>query len=116
MGIDRIGKGGGIAPTGAGNVSGSSPTGPTQETFKVARTAPTEAASNAALDRVRSGEMTINQYLDHQVDQATSHLSGKLSVEQMDFIRQSLREQLSSDPALVDLVKGATGAVPPSTE
>jgi hypothetical protein len=39
-----------------------------------------------------------------------------LSGEQLSFIRESLRAQMSSDPALVDLVKSTTGQLPPRDE
>jgi hypothetical protein len=119
MGIDGIGKGGGKPPVsgvdrpGSAEVGGVS--GPTTE-FKVSRTNAAEAISGGSLDQVRSGAISVSQYLDNKVSEATSHLTDRLSSEQLAFVRQSLREQLSSDPALIDLVKAATGSLPPPTE
>lgn len=110
MSIDRIGKGPNIAPPTTNEVTGPSPTG-SGEVFRVARTEKSEAAS--LVERVRSGELTVEQYLDLRVSEATSHLDGKVSSDQLAFVRNSLREQLATDPVLVDLVRGITGAVPP---
>ncbi|MBN1609570.1 MAG: hypothetical protein JW940_23260, partial [Polyangiaceae bacterium] len=62
-----------------------------------------------ALERVRSGELSLDQYLDGRVQEAVQHLVGKLSPDQLDFVRETLREQLSSDPVLVELVGRAVG-------
>jgi hypothetical protein len=62
-----------------------------------------------ALERVRSGELSLDQYLDGRVQEAVQHLVGKLSPEQLDFVRGTLREQLSSDPVLVELVQRTVG-------
>ena len=119
MGIDGIGKGG-ARPPATGIDRSSSPSageiGSPSSEFKVAKTAATEAPAAVSLDQVRSGAISISQYLDIKVSEATSHLTDRLSTEQVSFIRASLREQLSSDPALVDLVKAATGELPPRNE
>jgi hypothetical protein len=50
------------------------------------------------------------------VEEATAHLGGLPAVE-LEGIRKALRERLTTDPALVDLVRGATGQViPPSRD
>ena len=119
MGIDGIGKGG--APPPATGIDRSispsaSEIGSPSAEFKVGKAAASEAPAQASLDQVRSGALSIEQYLDLKVKEATSHLTGRLSAEQISFVQRSLREQLSSDPALVDLVKVATGHLPPRTE
>ena len=58
---------------------------------------------------MRSGELSLDQYLDGRVQEAVQHLVGKLSPEQLDFVRGTLREQLSSDPVLVELVQRTVG-------
>jgi hypothetical protein len=117
MGIDGIGKGGAPPPaTGIDRSTSTTEVGSPSAEFKVGKTASTEAAAPASLEQVRSGAISISQYLDLKVNEATSHLAGRLSDEQISFVRNSLREQLSSDPALVDLVKAATGHLPPRNE
>src|SRR5262245_46933396 len=107
MGIDGIGKGG--APPPAGGIDRSTSPSATEigssTEFKVGKTAAVEAAGSVSLDQVRSGAISVSQYLDLKVNESTAHLVDRLNAEQLSFIRQSLREQLSSDPALVDLVK-----------
>src|SRR5262245_18550896 len=119
MGIDGIGKGGAPKPpTGIDRTSAPSwsEVGSSGAEFKVGKAAPSEAVSTASLDQVRSGAITVSQSLDIKVGEATSHLVPRLSGEQLSFVRESLRAQLSSDPALVDLVKSATGQLPPRDE
>jgi hypothetical protein len=119
MGIDGIGKGGvPTPPTGIDRTSApsSSEIGSSGAEFKVGKAAASEAPSTASLDQVRSGAISVSQYLDIKVNEATSHLVPRLSGEQLSFIRESLRAQLSSDPALVDLVKSTTGHLPPRDE
>ncbi|HEY8945124.1 MAG TPA: hypothetical protein VIM73_12725 [Polyangiaceae bacterium] len=116
MGIDGISK-----PPGAsiGSVGGAAGTEAprSSEAFSVDRggastpAAPAERVS-AALSGLQRGEISLDQYLDARVNEATSHLSGKVSAEQLDFVKQSLREQLTSDPVLVELVQRTTGSSP----
>jgi hypothetical protein len=53
--------------------------------------------------------MSVDQYLDTRVEQAVDHLRDKLSAEQLEFVKSSLREQLAADPVLAELVRRATG-------
>ena len=119
MGIDRIGKGG-APPPATGIDRSTSPStaevGSPSSEFKVGKAEASEKPAIVSLDQVRSGAISVSQYLDLKVNEATSHLVHRLSAEQFSFVRQSLREQLSSDPALVDLVKAATGQLPPPNE
>lgn len=113
MSIDRIGKG----PSGIGppEQAGIGPTPqPAAESFRVAEA--TAAQPSGSLDRVRSGETTLAQYLDDKVEVATKHLVGRVRPEQLEWIQQNMREQMASDPVLVDLVKAATGSVPTAKE
>ena len=65
-----------------------------------------------ALSRLGRGELSLETYLDARVAEATSHLEGKISLEGLDFVRRSLRDQLATDPVLVALVRRATGSPP----
>ncbi len=110
MGIDGIGKPGGpggIAPPQTGGVEDVS--GP--ETFSVERS---DDASNvdaaSPLARLRAGEIDVDGYLDARVERATAHLADRIEGEKLAFIRSSLRAQLEQDPALIELVKRATGS------
>jgi hypothetical protein len=111
MGIDGIGK-----PPGAsiGSVGGtqSGEAARATEPFAVDHSlsaAPTDRIS-AALSSLQRGELSLDQYLDGRVSDATSHLAGKISPDQLEFVKQSLREQLVTDPVLVELVQRTTGS------
>ncbi len=117
MSIDRIGKGGGPPVTGVGQSGSSTEIGSKQGAdFKVSKSAPATPVATEPLDRLKSGEISVSQYLDIKVEQATSHLDKRVSGEQLSFIRSSLREQLATDPMLVELVQAATGSIPRSGE
>jgi hypothetical protein len=65
---------------------------------------------------LRAGEIDARQYLDAKVEEATAHLQGLPAVE-LEAIQKALRERLTTDPALLDLVRGATGQeIPPSRD
>ena len=111
MSIDGVGKPGPF-PVGVGSP------GPTTgaergETFAVPGSVATEDAGAVdALGRVNRGELGIDEYLNLRVAEATSHLDGKLPQEQLEFVRLTLREQLNTDPVLVELVRRTTGNIP----
>ncbi|MBX3185176.1 MAG: hypothetical protein KIT72_16780 [Polyangiaceae bacterium] len=113
MGIDGMGgsgKPGGVLPP----PSPSGAPGATGESFKLdAAEAPVAAPElSPALQQLQAGEINLDQYLDLQVDGAVAHLEGKLSVSELSVVRDTLREQLVSDPVLVELTTRATGISP----
>jgi len=61
--------------------------------------------------RVREGSLDVASYIEHEVDRAMAPLKGLTSSE-LESIRSALREQMATDPGLVDLVRAATGKVP----
>lgn len=126
MSIDRIGKGpspAGVSPT---STSPSAPVGRAAETGatfdisggaatsteRAGAAASTEATSPAA--RVRSGELTIDQYLEQRVAEATQHLEGKIPPAKLSEVQSMLRSQLQTDPTLIEMVQAATGVAPPT--
>ena len=113
MGIDGIGKPPGASIGSLGGVqSVEAPRG--AEPFTLDRAAPASPGEriSAALSSLQRGELSLDQYLDGRVTDATHHLVGKISPEQLDFVKQSLREQLATDPVLVELVQRTTGSSP----
>lgn len=120
MPIDRIGKGGPVAPSQApSEANPAAKTEKTGRTFEV-RSEKSEAKAGAThvggvaatpLDRLHAGHVDVNGYLDLKVEEATAHLHG-LNPTELTAIHKMLREQLVSDPALSDLVKSAAGASP----
>ena len=113
MGIDGIGKPPGAAIGGVSGVPGGE-AAHSAEPFTVERSAAPAASSriSAALSGLERGELSLDQYLDGRVTEATQHLSGKLSPEQLEFVKQSLREQMATDPVLIELVQRTTGVTP----
>jgi hypothetical protein len=109
MSIDGVGKPPG-GPGGIGGPGGAGGIGKSGETFQVdSPDATSSAQGSGALGQLQRGEISVEQYLDTRVEQALEHLQSKLSSEQLDFVRNNLREQLASDPVLVELVRRATG-------
>jgi hypothetical protein len=116
MGIDRIGKSGGVIPpapaAGAGSASRPEEAARPFEVSKSGATAPAARVEAAtALERLRLGEIDLEGYLDAKVDEVTSHLTGLPGAE-LASIRGALRERLATDPTLVELVRQATGRAP----
>jgi hypothetical protein len=107
MGIDGIGKPPSIPP--AGGLGGASSVSSAERGFQLDSTS--KAAPSGDLARLERGEIDLSTYLDARVDDATRHLSATLSPSQLEFVKQTLRSQLESDPVLVELVRRATGKV-----
>jgi hypothetical protein len=116
MSIDGIGKPPGAGIGGVGGVPGAD-TAPAAEPFKLdaqALATGGQVSVSAALASLQRGELSLDQYLDGRVSDATSHLVGKLSADQLEFVKQSLRDQMATDPVLVELVQRTTGKAPVS--
>jgi hypothetical protein len=111
MGIDGIQKPGGGTPriesSGAPGTDGDF-----KATLDTAPNAPPLAVSSSPLlQRLDAGAISLDEYLDIQVNEAVAHLEGKLPPNQLQFVRESLREQLREDPVLVELVRRTTAGV-----
>ena len=117
MGIDGVGKPGGIGPLG-GAPGASSADPATGASFKseldVAAVARTDAKS--PLSQLERGEISVEQYLDLRVRDATRHVEGLLEPEQLAFVKEALRLELETDPVLVELVRRTTGSTAPDNE
>ena len=126
MSIDGIGKKGGAAGGGAApsdKVLGTSRTGGAEKTFEVGSTDTAsrvdasrvgeagEVQGSSHLEALRAGTIDLDRYLDIKVDEATAHLEG-LGSDDLEAIRSALRDKLTTDPDLIDLVSRATGSVP----
>ena|SRR5258706_2456633 len=110
MSIDRIGKPGAppLGPSGA-----LVPSGQSFEVGSVSDAAPAALSGlgSDALSALERGEISVEQYLNAQVENAVAPLASTLSPEQLDFVRQELRAGLETDPVLLELVRKTTGAV-----
>jgi hypothetical protein len=113
MSVDGIG-GGGRNVGGPGPLDGAGAPNSIEGARDVGRAGEAErAAATGALERLGRGEITLDQYLDGRVAEAIEHLQGRVPPGQIDFVRAALRESLASDPVLLELVRRATGLVPP---
>ena len=111
MGIDGVGKPGPTLP-GATPVDSVKPA--EGKSFKQVLESgqvdgTQQVGASDELARLAKGELTIDQYLDARVESAVSHLQGQLDAGQLAYVKETLREQLSTDPVLVNLVQRATG-------
>ncbi len=122
MAVDGVGKPGpGGAPIDP--ASGASPTAGAQSFEEVLGSKSAEAAGSAEaaqgsaeLASLQRGEISLDQYLDGRVLEATSHLEGRLAQDKLEFIRETLRAQLETDPVLsewVQRVKQTAGETQP---
>lgn len=68
--------------------------------------------TSEALQRVQRGEMTLDEYLDERTERALDHVRGKVSAQILETVRATVREQLQTDPILIELVRRATGRTP----
>jgi hypothetical protein len=121
MAIDRIGKGGGVPEAAAPKDPDATKRAeaPTRsfEAQPAAHVEQVEKVATTPLERLRAGEINVEQYLDKKVEEATAHLRGVGDAE-LEGIRSALRQRLATDPALAALVRRATGAAiaPPKDE
>lgn len=113
MGIDGIGQGGRAPKVGPGP---STISAPESEKFELLPESVERSEGAELLEQVQRGEIRLDAYLDVRVADAVGHLEGKLSPEQLEFVKQELREQLRSDPVLIELVRRATGQSPESPD
>lgn len=60
------------------------------------------------LERLERGEISRDVYLDLRVEEAIAPFAKTMGHNQIEFMRIALRDQLESDPVLVDLVRRAT--------
>lgn len=102
MAIDGIGRSGGPTPPVPTSAAGSA-----GSDFKLESAQPSADTDLARLDRQ---EITREEYLQLRVDQATSHLEGRISPERLGEIKQQLLSQFEVDPVLQRLLQRATGA------
>jgi hypothetical protein len=75
-----------------------------------------KAVISAALRQLNRGELSLDEYLEYRVEDAVAHLKDTVSAEQLDFVREVLRQELRSDPALREMLRQVTGREPSHAE
>jgi hypothetical protein len=116
MGIDRIGRAGGGAGITPPVSTPTEPAAAVTESFQSVAKAVGETGQVPLLEQLKAGQIDMNRFLELRVEQATAHLQGVVDPERLQFIREALRIQIEADPAMLDLVKAATGTSPPSQD
>jgi hypothetical protein len=71
-----------------------------------------ETPKSEMLCRLQRGEITLGEYLDHRAEEAVEHLKGLVDPERLKFIQSMIRDQMTSDPVLIQYLKQATGINP----
>jgi len=72
----------------------------------------TKSESSALFARFERGEVSIDEYLDARVTEAVAPYEGKLPIDRIEWLKTMMREQLETDPVLVERVQQATGRIP----
>jgi hypothetical protein len=114
MGIDGIGRPSTPPGLDGGNIALESTTTQSGKAFGVgaksvdAVTSTESTQPSSILTRLERGEVTREQYLDFRVDEAVSPFASRLTPDQLNFMRTTLREQLEIDPTLIELSRRAT--------
>jgi len=67
--------------------------------------------SNEALQRLHRGEVSLDQYLDEQVERALALAKGRISDDRLAIVRRILNDTIRTDPAVIEVIRRATGQV-----
>lgn len=62
--------------------------------------------------KVKAGEMTLDEYIEQRIAEASSHLEGKIPKDTLDNLKFVMREKMRTDPLLVETVRRITGITP----
>lgn len=54
------------------------------------------------LQRYRRGEITEAEYFAGRVEEATSHLAGRVSAERLAMLKEVIAQRLQTDPLLIE--------------
>ena len=115
MSIERIAGGVGVAPlaeplSGVEGASGAEGAAGL-DAVKGAAGGVHETTSVGSVEQVRSGEMSLDNYIDTKVNEATSPFGG-LAADELDTLRALIHDEVAIDPGLAELVEQASGRAP----
>jgi hypothetical protein len=65
-----------------------------------------------SLQKVRRGEMSLDEYLDERAELALAHVKGKVTEARLQMLRETVREHMRTDPVVVEMVRRLTGLEP----
>jgi hypothetical protein len=60
----------------------------------------------------QQGKLTLDEYLDVQAERAVAHLRGHVPSERVALIKSVLREQMTTSPGFVELLRRAGVELP----
>lgn len=72
----------------------------------------TKPIPDDALQRLQSGELTLDEYLDIRVEKALAHVKGRMSEERYQMLRDVMREHIRTDPVCAEMARRVTGQTP----
>ncbi len=72
-----------------------------------------ENPGSASLQRLKHGELTLEEYLDERVELAMERMKGLVAPTALEDIRRTLREKFRTDPVFVSAIEQATGQTLP---
>lgn len=61
--------------------------------------------------KLRAGEINLEAYYDATVELGLAHLRNRMTPEQLEVVRERMREEVESNPILVKMVRDAIGAL-----
>ena len=66
--------------------------------------------------KLREGEIDLEGYYEATVELGLAHLRDRMPAEQLEIVRERMREEIETNPVLVKMVRDAIGSlVKPST-
>ena len=61
--------------------------------------------------KLRAGEIDLEGYYDATVELGVAHLRNRVTPEQLEIVRERMREEVETNPILVKMVRDAIGAL-----
>jgi len=71
-----------------------------------------EPPKSEMLCQLQRREISLGQYLDYCAEQAVAHLQGLVDSERLQFIKEMIRDQMTTDPVMVRYIEQTTGLSP----
>jgi hypothetical protein len=62
--------------------------------------------------KLRDGEIDKDQYYEASVERSIARLRGVVPLDQLEVVRETLREELESNPVLIKMLQDALAQVP----
>ena len=61
--------------------------------------------------KLRAGEISLAEYYDATVELSLKHLRNQMPPEQLEVVRERMREEVETNPVLAKMVRDAIGAL-----